>query len=326
MEKFEGDFLKDKYWSNKGFLKATDASARRTEKREGRKVPNTPQERIENYLDRFQEIADREDPEKREHGLSAIERLVDRKFIIKPQNISDEYIKNILIGNEAELLGYEREDLRNEQIKQTVLASLESKINSPLDAYTVPMETRKSLEDMVITDQKSRMKQWLEYLTGEEAGHSPIALRYWAFAEMLKQGDYLPVRKEYNTRTEATAAIFPELDQQALALVFAEVERRRTGRPSAFPTTNETRQAKFRELLKSENFGKLYAFMQEYVRSLKLPTERLQVTTGTWRPFSQGSSPQDLTDSLQGFQTKWCIAGEGHAKSYLEKSDVWIYF
>jgi len=327
MERFEGDFLKDKYWGNKEFRKAADVSARRIEMREDKTIPNTPQERIENYLDRFQEITDREDPQRRDHGIAAIERLVAAgKYIVKPENISDEYIKNILLGNEAELLGYEREDVKDEQIKQTVLASLENKIHSSLDTYTVPTELRESLETMVITDQKSRMKQWLGYLTGEEALHAPVALRYWAFAEMLKQGDYDPVRGEYNKRTDATVAIFPELDQQALALVFDEVERRRTGKASTLSIDDETRQVEFRELLKSENFGRLYAFMQKHVRSLKLPTERLVITEGEWRPFFQGSSAEVLTAPLQGFQTKWCIAGEGHAGSYLETSDVLIYF
>ena len=304
MEKFEGDFLKDKYWGNKEFLEAADISARRTKKREGENVPNIPPERIENYLDRFKEITDREDPEKREHGIAAIERLVEKKYIIKPKNISDDYIKNVLLGNEAELLGYEREDVKDEQIRKIVLDSLENKIHSPLNTYRVPAELRESLENMIIIDQKSRMKQWLEYLTGEEARHAPAALRYWAFAEMLKQGDYDPVRGEYNKRTDATVAIFPELDQQALALVFEEVERRRTGKSSTLSTGDNAQQDELRRLLQNENFGKLYAFMQEHVRSLKLPTERLIITNGEWKLFPKDSSPSDLTAPLQGYQTK----------------------
>lgn len=320
------EFLKDKYWGNKEFREAADVLARRTKKRTDETVPNTPPERIENYLSRFSEITEREDPEKRQRGIDAIERLAQKKYIISPDNISDDYIKNILFGNEAELLGYEREDIRDEQIKQIVLASLENKIHSSLDTYTVPAELRESLENMIITDQKSRMKQWLDYLTGEEASHAPAALRYWAFAEMLKQGDYDPVSREYNKRTNATVAVFPELDQQALALVFDEVERRRTGKPSTLSAGNDVRQTELRALLQNENFGKIYAFMQEHVRSLKLPAERLVVTKGEWKLFPKDSSPSSLTAPLQGYQTKWCIAGEGHAASYLKTSDVWIYF
>lgn len=80
MENFEKDFLKDKYWGNKEFREAADVSARRTKKRSDESVPNTPPERIENYLDRFTEITDREDPEKRERGITAIERLVEKSI------------------------------------------------------------------------------------------------------------------------------------------------------------------------------------------------------------------------------------------------------
>ncbi len=326
MEKFEGDFLKDKYWGDKDFREAAAVSARRTEKKEGKKIPDSPTERIKNYLGRFGEITDREDLMKRDHGISAIEHLIDKKYIIKPEKISDEYIKNVLLGNEAELLGYERGATKDPEVRKFVLNSLEDKIGSPLDIYSIPEDLRKSMENTIVTDQRLRMKQWLEYLTGEEAHHAPTSLRYWAFAEMLKQGDYDPVRGEYNKRTDATVAVFPELDQQALALVFDEIERRRTDKASTLVVGDESRHLELVNLLQAENFGRLYAFMQDHVRSLKLPTERLVVTKGEWKTFPQGSSPTELTDLLQGFQTKWCIAGEGHAASYLESSDVLVYF
>lgn len=80
---------------------------------------------------------------------------------MKAENISDDYIKNVLLGNEAELLGYEREDIKDEQVKQTVLTSMESKIQSPLNSYRVPEDLRESLENMIITDQKSRLSSGL---------------------------------------------------------------------------------------------------------------------------------------------------------------------
>jgi hypothetical protein len=33
-----------------------------------------------------------------------------------------------------------------------------------------------------------------------------------------------------------------------------------------------------------------------------------------------------LPTTIDGFNTKWCIAGEGYAQDYLSRSDVWIYF
>ena len=326
MEKFGTNLIKDTYWKNKAFRKATTDASYRTEVREDEKVPNRPLEQIENYLKRFTEITDRENLEIRERGMHAIEYVVEKRYIISPENISDVYIKNILLGNEAESLGYQRSDIKNEQVYSVVVSSLESKLSSSLDTYMIPAELRESLENMIITDQKSRMKQWLTYLTGEESVHIPVALRYWAFVEVLKQGDYDPIRTQYNERTDSTVANFPELDQQALALVFSEIERRRTGKPSTFTTENTERKAELEKLLQTENFGKLYAFTQEHVRSLKSPSERLAITEGEWRVFLQGSSVDDLTTSLESFNTKWCIAGSGYAESYLKSADVWVYF
>lgn len=326
MENFEPEFIKNKYWNKEEFRDATEQTAKRTKKRRGEKVSQKPQDKITNYLERFQEITDREDPEQRQRGVDAIEHLIDKKYIIKPKNIPDEYIKGILLGNEAEFLGYERDSIKDEQVKQTILASLEKKINNKLDTYQIPPEHRKQLEDMIITDQTSRIHDWLAYLTSQEVQDIPLSFRYWAFAEVLKQGDYDPTRGEYNRRTTETVANFPELDQQALALVFDEVERKYTHKPSTLQITDEQKQQEFKELLKTENFGRLYAFMQKHVNFLRLPSERLMITDGEWKIFSKGSSPTELTTTLQGFQTKWCIAGEGYATTYLKDSDVHIYF
>jgi len=154
----------------------------------------------------------------------------------------------------------------------------------------------------------------------------PAAYRYWAFAEMLKLGSYNPESKEYNQRTERTVAPFPKLDQQALALVLDEIRKKQMGKPSDILFTDEESQAEFRNRLQGENFGKLYAFFQEYLRSLRLPTERLFITDGEWRVFPRGSNPQEVVRVLSGFHTQWCIAGAGTAASYLSHSDLHIYF
>jgi len=316
--------LKQKYDLHK--TSEVEVASQRTQNKTGDRVPQHPLARIQNYLDRFRDITDREDPEARELGIDAIKRLLHGKYVIKSEKISDEYIKNTLLGNEAELLGYERGQLQDEGVRTLVLGSLQEKIHSPLATYTIPDELRKELTTMVIADQTSRMDQWIDYLTSDEARHSPSSLRYWAFVEMLKMGDYDPVRAEYNKRTESTVASFPELDQQALSLVFDEVTKKYNGVSSAIVFEEVEKREKFRELLQNENFSALYAFIQEHVRSLKLPTERLVVTDGGWETFPVGSDPKALTERLSGFQTKWCIAGEGYAQGYLQHSDIIIYF
>ena len=327
MEKFEGDFIKKKYWDKEEFRGATKKTAHRTEVRTGESVPNTPHESIANYLDRFAEIVDSPDSERKERGLRAIERLVDRKYIIKPENITDDYIKKILFGNEAEMLGYNRNVVKtNPEISKVIQSSLESRLGEDLESYEIPTELREDQENMIIEDQRSRMKAWLDELTGEGSSEVSLSFRYWAFAEMLKQGDYDPVSNKYNKRTNATVANFPELDPQALALVFDEVVKHKKGEMSSVTFSEQEKKKEFDNLLKSENFGKLYALMQEHVRSLKSPEDGLENIRGEWKVFPKGTSHEELTAPLQNFQTKWCIAGEGYAKSYLSHSDMWVYF
>lgn len=322
MKNSEANFLKDKYWSKPEFRDAAEKSARKKNRLESEaegKIALKPKEAIPEYLDRMEKILERKGGLFREKSLYP-------KYIIKPENISDEYIKGVLLGNFAEQQGYGRDDLKNDEVKKLIITQFEEKTGNDFEAFLVPEDQKNEVKDMAINDQRSRLDAWLDYLASPEAANYPAAFRYWAGAEMLKLGDYDPARKSYNKRTETTVANFPELDQQALARVFDEVGRKLAGEPPAINPEDKERQAEFKKLLQSENFGDLYAFSLDYVNSLRLPSERLVITAGEWRKFPRGSAVAKLAEPLQGFNTKWCIAGEGTAAGYLDHSDMHIYF
>ena len=320
------EFIKGKYWPSEEFRDATEKQAERTKVREGENIPNEPEKRIENYLKRFTDILEREDEEKKERGIGAIKRLLHKKYIIKEENISEEYIKGVLFGNYAEQKGYNRNDVKDPNIKEGLFEQFRSETGQDLASYEVPDEEQENLKKMAIRDQEARMDSWFDYITGPEAENYPVAYRYWAFAEMLKLGSYDDERKAYNNRTKSTAAPFPELDQQALAIVLDEIRRKQSGEASQVLQEDEKNQEEFKKRLESENFGKLYAFIQEHLKSLRLPTERLIVTEGKWRTFKKGSDASEVSNALEGFHTQWCIAGEGTAEGYLGHSDLHIYF
>lgn len=319
-------FIKGKYWSSEEFRAAADKSAERTRIREGKSIPNEPDARIENYLTRFTDILEREEEGERERGIEALRRLLHRKYIIKPENISDEHIRGILFGNFAEQKGYGQAELKDPDIKRDILKQFEAEYGANLDSYEIPDALRKEKKEMSIEDQKARLDSWLNYITGPEAENYPAAYRYWAFAEMLKLGSYDDERKAYHKRTETTAAPFPELDQQALALVFDEIIRKQNNEPSGFVARDAAFQNEFRKRLEGESFGKLYAAIQEHLKSLRFPEERLVITQGEWRTFPEGSDPEEVAKSLEGFHTQWCIAGKGTAGSYLSHADLHIYY
>lgn len=315
------NFLKQKYWGKEEFRKAAEKSADKKGRLEEDKfsVAQKPEEQISSYVERIKKVAEKKGELFREVSLYP-------KYIIKPENISDDYVKNILLGNFAEIKGYDRDKLKAPEIKEQVLKMFKAETGANFVTYQIPKEQKNQIIEQIIKDQKTSLDRWFEYLTGSESENYPDEFKYWAFAEMLKLGAQDRDRKDFNKRAEDTAASFPELNQQALSLALDEVRRKYGGEVSRINLSDKNRQKEFKKRLEGENFGKLYGWALDYVSSLMLPKERLPITQGKWNKFSKGSTSKELADTLQGFNTGWCIAGEGTAESYLSHSDVWIYF
>jgi hypothetical protein len=313
-ENFE-NFLQKKYWDKEEFREAVEKSAKRSD--EGKKATK-PAEKIPFYLDRIEKILERKKDLFKKISLS-------EKFIIKPENISEDYFKNVLLGNFAEQKGYTREQLRDPAIKELVIDQFKKETGINFENYQIPKEEKERLSNQIIEDQKKSLDVWLNYLTSPEAKNYPKAFRYWAFAEMLELGNYDPERKEFTKRTEKTVAPFPELNPQALSIVLDEIKRKYSKEPSSL-ILEEGKKEQFRKILENENFNKLYSFAIEYVKSLLSPEERLPITKGEWRVFKKGSDPKELAKALQGYNTGWCIAGEATARSYLSHSNILIFF
>ena len=81
------NFLKKKYsLQNKPeVIKAKE----RTEIKTGEKISQKPEDKIENYLNRFEEIFNREDNEEKQRGIQALTKILFKNNIIKAENIPD---------------------------------------------------------------------------------------------------------------------------------------------------------------------------------------------------------------------------------------------
>ena len=314
-----GEFLKKQYWGEKeDFRNAVEKSAKKSAESAKGKGASKPAEKIPFYLERIKRVL----AKKRE----LFEKIsLYQRFIVKPEDIPEDYFKNVLLGNFAEQKGYTREQLKNPEIEQSVIDQFEKETGQKFNKYQIPKEEKESLVNQIIEDQKKSLDLWLNYLTASEAENYPEAFRYWAFAEMLKLGTYNQERKEFTKRTEKTVAPFPELNSQALSIVLDEIKRKYLKEPSALILPQEKKEA-FQKILESENFNKLYSFALEYVKSLLLPEERLPITQGEWRIFKKHSDPEELVKAIQGYNTGWCIAGKATAESYLSRSDIFIFF
>ena len=152
-------FLKQKYELHKA--PETDSAVKRTEKRTGEKIPQAPNVRIQNYLDRFNEILDREQPEHKERGIEAIKRVLHRKHVIKPKEIPEGYFENQ--RRIARDLGHGDIDITSEM--------------------------REQLIEVIVADQKSSMDKWIDYLASSDATY-PDWLKYFAIRSILSMDKY----------------------------------------------------------------------------------------------------------------------------------------
>ena len=147
------NFLKQKY--NLHNTPEVESAAKRTEVRTGEKVSQKPSDKIENYLNRFKEIIDRPDQDNRERGMNALKRILYDKFVITPEEVPDSYF--VTQQRLARELGHGEVEIGEEQ--------------------------REQLTEVIITDQKSSLDNWLDYLSSQDATY-PDWLKYYSFSSM----------------------------------------------------------------------------------------------------------------------------------------------
>ena len=294
MENMENPkFLKEKYdLHNKPEVRS---AAKRAEVRTGERVPQKPTEKIQNYLDRFKEIIEREDPEKRERGMQALKKVLYDKFVIKEDEIPESYF------NAQQRIA--REEGHGD--------------------VEISEEFREQATEGIITDQKSSMDVWTDYLSSKDATY-PDWLKYYAFRSMLRMGEYDKEEKSFTKRTKGTVKPFPDLNREALAYVLDAVEKKAKEEDIDTSSLDEEKQKEFNDLLRGENFSKLYAFAIERVT----PASREQLTEveGEWVKYDRNSDHIPLVQSLQGHGTGWCTAGESTAETQLKGGDFYVYY
>jgi len=290
------ELLKTKYDLHKA--PEVTIAAQRYQARTGERIPQAPRDRIQNYLNRFHEILDREDPDKREHGIDAIKRLLYRNYVIKPDNIPESFWEA------------QRRIIR----ERGQSADLE---NVDWD------ELKRQTTEALIVDQKASLDKWVDYLSSPDAPYSD-SLKYWALRSVLNMGEYDKGKKIYPQRSKGTTKLFPDLNREALAYVLDAVDKKYKGQEIDLSALKQQERTHLEKLLQGESFGKLYAWAIQKVTPDD--TAGLANTQGKWVKYDRGSDPMSLVASLQGHGTGWCTAGESTAQAQLQGGDFYVYF
>lgn len=287
------DFLKRRYDLHKST--EVEQATRRTQARTGEKVPQNPNSRIQNYLDRFKEITDRTDPNKRERGVEAVKRILYGKHVIKQEEIPESYFEN-------------QRRLYREQGHGDI---------------EITSQMRQQLIDVIIADQRTSLEKWINYFASSDAPY-PDWLKYYSIRSILNMGSYDKEKKAFSKRSIGTTSPFPDLNREALAYVLNTLEKKYSSQGIDLSVLDTQDRQELEKLLSGEDFAKLYSYAIEKVTPASM--EQLANLQGKWIRYQQGSNPILLARSLEGHGTGWCTAAESTADVQLKNGDFHVFY
>lgn len=275
------------------------------------KTSQKPSEKINSWFELIEmtHTSHRDEPK----VVERIKNFYHKEYLLKPEDIPQSYwnsVANMMInegrGGDLNQAGVtERKYKNKEGVGKT--------------DYIFPENLVRQQEDSLISDQKSTLDLWIDYLTSPDSDVYPTWAKYWAFTGMLKLSTFDKEKHVFGKRDKGTVAPFADLNREALAYTIDVIIKK--ARKESIP---EQDSPEFLEILKTNNFGKLYAYAIEKVT----PTEQNELleTRGEWVKYSQGSDHMPLVNSLQGYGTGWCTAGESTAQAQLSGGDFYVYY
>lgn len=294
--------------------KAAKRTEKRTHEAADSKYPKLDQfeAQIQNYLDRFKEIMDRNDQKDRKRGINALKKILIDSYVVRVEDIPESYWQAQMRVVRSRGEAGDWQELSEEQ------------------------KLKIKLEHLVQTkeDQKGSLEEWIDYLASEKSSYLPDYLKYWAFQGMLRLERYKKGDKEKgisgkfperSTGKQRSVKMFPEVNDRVLEFIAKAYKAQSENKDISFryDIPEEARQA-FRKHLEQKDFRALYGWGQEYLPPIS--EEEMQITEGQWVVYEQGSEPKNLTETLQGKGSGWCIAGEQIAGQYLESGNLHIYY
>ncbi len=273
----------------------------------GVKIPNSPDKRLEIFLKTMERvfINDPNHPSSETAEKTALRRReIFKKTFLYPavlidrDNVPDSYfVLQIKIAKERGQGG----DLE---------------LNGIGNVGDVSKEKRREVGVVIYNDQKKSLDMWVDYLASPDSQY-PTWFKYYTLQSVLKMGTYDKSKHEFSKRTKETTTIFPDLNREALAYVYDSLSQ-------YYLKDKKPESEELDRVLKSANFGKIYTFSIE--RTTPVSKENKKRTEGEWVKFDKGSDPTALYESLQGYGTGWCTAGEETARSQLQNGDFYVYY
>lgn len=266
-----------------------ERAVEREERRTGDKIPNSPAERIEAYMDRLENIFLNPDEHMRERNLEMFRDKIYDALIIKRDNFPESYF-----------------DLQKRIARERGQAVEE-----------IPQNVREQMKDVAIEDQKASLDAWIDYLASDDAVY-PAWFKYFVWKNITKLSQFDKERGEFKKRTDSTVAPYPDIYREPLAQIADIYEKVKED-------NKNLKEPEIQEVF-SKKFPALYAELIQ--RSLASKIENKEEIRGEWVKYSQGNQKdsEKLFQSLEGKGTGWCTAGRSTAQTQIESGDFYVYY
>ena len=186
-----------------------------------------------------------------------------------------------------------------------------------IKAEDIPEDVITNLtDDEIINEQKKSLDSWIDYLCSDFANY-PAWAKYWVFQGMLNIGKYNELYDPYDNtgnknfknafskRSRKSISPFIECDPELIAKAIELMIKYNHGK--------NLNDEEIEKLVSTGSFAKIYGRL--LYNSKKNLKDKSDSQAGVWIKYNQGSEEdaKRLCESLQGFHTKWCTAGEDTA-------------
>ena len=237
-----------------------------------------------------------------------LEKLEDTHNKVKEKSKHIEYLKKCY---------YEKYVIKKENIPQSYYEKQkELALERGFGHVEITDEMKKELEKEVIENQKKSMDRWLDYFLSDDAKVYPFWAKYWAFQGMLKIGKYDKEKQVFYKRDEHTVSPFCDLNREALSKSIDMIIKAMN--------KEEIDDKDLEGLVRVGSFPKIYTYILTKVLSNNKNIIKRNI--GKWVKYEKGSNHMPLVNSLQGYNTGWCTAGEDTAKNQLFNGDFYVYY
>lgn len=310
----EHEFLKEKYGLHKS--PEVEKAAKRTEQRTGEKVPQNPEARIQNYLDRLERLA--LDPEKKQKREMFGNEPRPRALMLLREMIMNKYVRP------------HKEKMAEGAARIEERAAREMGIEARYGEQELEQRGEIAVEDL-----EKSLDQWIFYLSDANEPY-PTWFRYYVFRNVLDLGDYDKDKREFTKRSPGSVRLFPDIDRGALAYVQQMMEAakdpamlERLQRAQRVAANQDIPANELITKEKAVNFAKL-SFAKQYAEGIKqageIKPEMRKETSGEWVKYQKGTDPTALWASLQNKGTAWCTKGFATAETQLKGGDFYVYY